>query len=89
MQTTRSREVLDEISWPWFVGGFLAFAGHRALSGQLPPFLAAGLSFFVCFTVASFLVSRSSGTQRRRLGRNVLASAAGGVVLAALTYAFP
>ena len=74
--------------WPWFVGGLLSPVAARLLTGPIPAYLAAGLSFFVFFAAASYLVSKNFGMHKRRLARNLLASAGGGVIAAALTYAF-
>ena len=75
--------------WPWFVGGCLSPIGARLLTGPLPTYLAAGLSFFIFLGTASFLVARSLGTSGHRAVRILLGSAAGAVVLAVLMYVFP
>jgi hypothetical protein len=88
MQKNHSAEALDvSVVWPWFAGGALTPVLADALSGPLASFLAAGLSFFLCFAVASSLVSRNAG-EGGRFARNLLASAAGGVIVSTLTYAF-
>jgi hypothetical protein len=54
MQKNHSAEALDvSVVWPWFAGGALTPVLADALGGPLASFLAAGLSFFLCFAVAS------------------------------------
>ena len=78
-----------QIVWPWFVSGSLVPFGASVLTGPVPSWLAAGLSFFALFAAAGVLVLRASGKTQHPLGRSVMASLGGAIIVAALKYAFP
>jgi hypothetical protein len=88
-QNITSVEPASSVYWPWFVGGLLYPVCGRVFASWLPPYFAAGLSFFILFAAASFVVARLSHPRRAGVGRHVTASATGGILVGFLTYAFP
>lgn len=77
-----------EIVWPWLICGGLSPISADILTGPMPAFLAASVSFFVFFSTACFVVFRSSGETRHPIARSVLGGAAGGLLLGTLKYVF-
>ena len=76
------------VYWPWFVGGLLGPIVANLLSRWTTRPLAAGLAFFATFAVASSIVSNRNDPRGVRIGRIAIASGAGALITAGLTYLF-
>ena len=74
------------VYWPWFIGGLLGPIIADLLTKWITRPLAAGMAFLVLFAVASSIVARRSDPRGVRIGRIVLASGVGALIVGGFTY---
>jgi hypothetical protein len=86
MTETRPQDP-DRLSryWPFAAGGFLGPILAFLLGRWWPPYAAEGGGLFVAFFAAMWLFDRQSG-HAPRFARNLLASAAGGLMAGLVAY---
>jgi hypothetical protein len=75
--------------WPAFVGGLLLPIASLGLRRWLRPDLAAGLAFFVLFSLVGLLIWRSPPTRSRRPMWWLWGALIGAIIYGILTYLMP